>query len=108
MQAITDQNAFFWQFWVPGAPCNLSHNINCDLALVNGAPMTTHSLTFSDPNEFHRIQSLSSGPNALPFGTEIEIDVPLALKHGRFQVIGQQRNQHSSPTSTSPTQTTQH
>ena len=79
MMTITENNAFFWQFWVAGAPCNLSHNVNCDLALVNGAPMTAHSLTFCDPNEFERVQSMTSGPNALPFGSEIEIDVPLAL-----------------------------
>jgi hypothetical protein len=79
MNKITEDNAFFWQFWIAGAPANLSHNINGDLALVNGAPITLHSLTWDDEKEFIRIQELTKEDSALPFGSEIEIAQPLAI-----------------------------
>ena len=56
------KQCLFWQFWVSGAPCNLSHNINCDLALVNGTPAIAHSLTFSDEHEHSQIMSIINGP----------------------------------------------
>ena len=43
---VMEENAFFWQHWVPGAEGYLTYNVNPALALVNGAPVTTHSLTF--------------------------------------------------------------
>lgn len=73
------KNAFFWQLFVHKAPCNLNHNINGDLALVNGAPMTKHSLAITDPDQYSKIMNLTSGPNALPFGSEIEIKPPTAV-----------------------------
>ena len=77
-QTIIVKNAFFWQFWVAGAPSNLTYNVNGNMALVNGAPITTHSLSYSDRQEYDRILGLTQGPDALPFGSEIEIDTPLA------------------------------
>jgi len=74
-----DENAFFWQFWVPGVPINLSANINCELALANGTPAVAHSLTFSDWKEHSRIFDLINGPNPPPPGTEIEVDLPVAV-----------------------------
>ena len=79
MNKIREDNAFLWQFWITGAPANLSHNINGDLALVNGAPITLHSLTWDDEKEFIRIQELTKEDSALPFGSEIEIAQPLAI-----------------------------
>ena len=64
---------------MPGAPLNLSANINCELALANGTPAVAHSLTFSDWTEHSRVFDLLNGPNPPPPGTEIEIDVPLAV-----------------------------
>ena len=78
-ESIVNSEAFFWQFWVPGAPAHLGHNVNPGLALVNGAPVTTHSLTFSDKSEFTKILDLLEGPNPPPFGSEIEIKPPLSL-----------------------------
>ena len=79
MEKIREGNSFFWQFFVSGAPCNLSQGINGDLALVNGAPITAHSLTFSNANEFRRITELLKGPDAPPFGSEIEIELPSSV-----------------------------
>ena len=70
--------AFFWQFWVPGAPCYLDHNINGSVALVNGAPLTTHSLTFANQSDYNHLLSTLQN-NDLPFGTEVEIEEPLAV-----------------------------
>jgi len=90
MERITEDNAFFWQCWVgAAAPCNLSHNINGEVALVNGAPIRTHSLTFSDHSEHNRIRSLTEGKDALPFGTEIEILEPLSVNMEICQSLDQ-------------------
>jgi len=74
-----DDNSFFWQFWVPGAPSYLTHNINGGLALVNGAPVKTHSLTFTDEENYTAILEWLSSDNAPPFGTEIEVPTPLSV-----------------------------
>ena len=84
MQDILDKNAFFWQFWAPGVSSYLDNNINGDLALVNGAPVTMHSLTFDDPQKYQAIldeieELRDSQGNPLPFGSEIEIEEPLAV-----------------------------
>ena len=55
MDKIIQYNAFFWQYFVAGAPAHLSYNINGELALVNGAPVTLHSITFDDDEELQRI-----------------------------------------------------
>jgi hypothetical protein len=57
MDKMMKDNAFFWQFFATGAPCNLSHNINSEMALVNGAPATLHSLSFSTPEELMQVRS---------------------------------------------------
>ena len=54
-------------------------NINTSLALVNGAPTTTHSLTFNNLNKLERVQSLISGPNMKPFGSIITIEEPSSV-----------------------------
>ena len=79
MGNILEENAFFWQFWVPGAPAFLTHDINGELGLVNGAPITTHSLTFTDIGEHERIESILQGENPPPFGTEIAVKEPLSV-----------------------------
>jgi hypothetical protein len=80
MEDIIENNAFFWQFFVPGAPCHLLHNINPDLALVNGSPATLHSLSY-DPlsHEPARIYNLTHGHDAKPYGEEIEVETPLSV-----------------------------
>jgi hypothetical protein len=52
---IEEQNAFFWQYFVEGASGFLAETINGELALVNGAPITMHSLTFSTKQEHDMI-----------------------------------------------------
>ena len=79
MEQCMRKNAFFYQYWVPGAQCNLSYNVNGELALVNGAPMVTHSLSFSNQEAFNHILDVIEGENPPEFGSEIEIDPPLAV-----------------------------
>ena len=78
MQEITNKSPFFWQYWVLGADGYLNTNINGNLALVNGAPITMHSLTFENEEYLqeliHKIQQQN-----LPFGSEIEIETPSAV-----------------------------
>ena len=78
-QKAEEENSFFWQYWVEGAPANLSHNINGDVALVNGSPVTLHSLTFQDIAAYDKILAQLQGPHPPTVGSEIEIDVPLAV-----------------------------
>jgi hypothetical protein len=79
MPLVREKHAFFWQFWVQHAPAFLSQTLNGEMALVNSAPITLHSLNFSNPKEYKRIMGLITGPQALPYGTEIEIDPPLSV-----------------------------
>ena len=79
LQPILEENAFFWQYFTPGAPAYLSQNINCDVALVNGSPITLHSLTFEDIHEYNRIMDIIEGPHPPPFGSEIEIEEPTSV-----------------------------
>eukprot|EP00957_Ditylum_brightwellii_P179313 13660732-Ditylum_brightwellii.AAC.1 len=72
MDEIYESNSFFWQFWVHKAPSNLSHNINDELALVNGTPLLNHSMAFEDESEFDCLLDWLEGPDAPPFGTKIE------------------------------------
>jgi len=51
MPDIEEHNAFFWQYFVERASGFLTETINGELALVNGAPITMHSLTFSSKQE---------------------------------------------------------
>jgi hypothetical protein len=79
MPKIREDNAFFWQLFVAGAPYNLSQNINGELALVNGAPVTGHSLTFGNLSEFERVTNLLDGSDAPPFGSEIAVEEPTSV-----------------------------
>lgn len=79
MDSRREENSFFWQFWVPGAPANLKSNINGELALVNGSPVTTHSLTFADQEKHQFLLDHLNGHSAPPFGTEIEVEIPVSV-----------------------------
>jgi hypothetical protein len=79
LQKYMDKHAFFWQFFVPGAKGYLNKTLNGNFALVNSAPITLHSLSVDDCHELERIQTLTTGENKLPFGSEIEIQEPLSI-----------------------------
>ena len=79
LPAYMEKHSFFWQFFVPKAKAYLSKTINGHLALVNSAPITLHSLTFTSLEELDRVNELTTGPNKLPFGSEIEIEQPLSV-----------------------------
>ena len=55
MEKLKEENAFFWQFFVPGVQAYLNNNVNPDVALVNGSPLITHSLTFETPDKYNKI-----------------------------------------------------
>jgi hypothetical protein len=77
MGHIRENNSFFWQYWVQDAPGFLSSTINGEMGLVNGSPVKMHSLTFQSQAEHTRIEQLLNGPNPPPFGSEIEVDIPI-------------------------------
>lgn len=79
LESVRDENAFYWQYFVARAPSNLGHNINGQLALVNGAPLLCHSLTFADAADFERVQALLESNDAPPYGSEIIISEPAAV-----------------------------
>jgi hypothetical protein len=81
-----EENAFFWQYWVPGADAYITSNINPDIALVNGTPAKMHSLTLADDKSFENILQHAQMSN-LPFGSEIEIDPPLAVNVEIVQML---------------------
>ena len=49
------------------------------LALVNGAPVTGHSITFATLSEFECIAQILIVPDAPPFGSEIEVEQPTSV-----------------------------
>jgi hypothetical protein len=55
MESKFESNSFSWQYFVKGAPAYLSETINGELALVNGASIAMHSITFSNQNEHERV-----------------------------------------------------
>jgi hypothetical protein len=76
---IQDQNALFWQYFVPGAKAYLDTNVNNDLGLVNGSAVKCHSLVFSNATQIEAIRSLilgSDGNEPLPPGSEIILEEP--------------------------------
>ena len=78
MESIFEDYAFFWQIWVPMANFYLNANLNADIALVNGSPLQSHSLTFEKDGDYEKlIKDLKK--TSLPYGSEIEIDEPLAV-----------------------------
>ena len=79
MNPIINDNNFFWQYFVVGAPAFLSYNINGQLALVNGAPVSLHSVTFATIEEQNRIDQLISGEDAMEFGSVIDVEELLSV-----------------------------
>ncbi|MGL5936289.1 MAG: DUF1810 family protein, partial [Cetobacterium sp.] len=73
-----EENSFFWQLFVPKTKCYLNNKVNNNVALVNGAPLISHSLTFETPDAFDKIMQHIE-ENNIPFGSEIVIDMPLAV-----------------------------
>jgi hypothetical protein len=78
LQKALDHNAFFWQYFVYGAPCNLTTNINPDIALANGTPARLHSMTFDKSEDYFDIINQLEEQD-VPYGDEIEINPPLAV-----------------------------
>ena len=75
---LLNSNAFFWQYFVPGAPAYLDSNINIDLGLVNGAVITLHSLTFDNAEDQKKVFELCNNEN-VDHGSEIIIPLPAAV-----------------------------
>ena len=78
MSELKEDNAFFWQFFVPGVDAYLNHNINGDIALVNASQLKTHSLTLANEKKYQDVLRYIEDQN-IPFGSEIEIDPPVAV-----------------------------
>jgi hypothetical protein len=79
LKKITDAEAFFWQYFVPGADAFITFNINPELGLANGSPVRCHSLGFKKTAMIQAIKALIQGNgthNPLPFGSEIELHTP--------------------------------
>ena len=80
---LQQTHAFFWQFFVPGAPAYLNNNVNPDIALVNGSPLITHSLTFEQKSHYHKIiehiNTMRVNGTPVPHGSEILVPQPLAV-----------------------------
>ena len=68
--------AIFWQLWVPGAPARINQSVNGSLAIVNGAPVSTDSLTVQCLIGRQQIINLLQSSTSPSFGDEIEIKVP--------------------------------
>jgi hypothetical protein len=79
LPSYMEKHAFFWQFFVPDAKAYLNKTINGHLALVNLAPVTLHLITFATLEELDRVTELTTGPNKLPYGSEIEIQLPRSI-----------------------------
>jgi len=80
---LQQTHAFFWQFFVPGAPAYLNNNVNPDIALVNGSPLITHSLTFEQRSHYQKIidhiNTMRLHGTPVPYGSEILVPQPLAV-----------------------------
>ena len=76
MAKLCEEHAFFWQFFVTQAPYYLTNNINGELSIVNGTPVTGHSLTMHDKDTFDTILEQLGN---LDYGSEVEIEEPLAV-----------------------------
>ena len=76
-----ENNPFFWQFFVPGVPAYLNNNVHCNL--VNGSPLTAHSLTFSEESQYNdilqHIEDMKTMGSPIPYGSEIIVPEPLAV-----------------------------
>lgn len=48
---VRGEDPVFWQYFVPGAPGYITHNINVEKGLVNGTSVVCHSITPRDANQ---------------------------------------------------------
>jgi hypothetical protein len=71
---VADNNDFFWDYFVSGAPAFITENINTDLGIANGTPVTCHSLSFETKEECSAIQQLVSD-NGDNYGAEIILNM---------------------------------
>jgi hypothetical protein len=72
-QLIVENNGCFWESFVPQADAFLTHNVNNNLGLANGSPVSMHSITFSSEDQ---LMSVQSKIDSLPPGSEIVLDSP--------------------------------
>jgi len=72
-QAIVESNGCFWETFVPEADAFLTYNVNNDLGLANGSPVSMHSISFSSEDQ---LLSVKSKIDSLPPGSEIVLDSP--------------------------------
>jgi hypothetical protein len=75
---IEEHNAFFWQYFVQGTSGFLTETINGELALVNGAPITMDSITFSSKQEHDMIKDRIRRGD-FNYGDEIVIETPACV-----------------------------
>jgi hypothetical protein len=68
-----EANAFYWQFFVPGAEAFLTANLNQSVALVNGSPVKCHSLVFTSKKQDDDVRQQMAEK---PFGSEILLTEP--------------------------------
>jgi hypothetical protein len=78
MTDIEEHNAFFWQYFVHGTSGFLTATINGELALVNGAPITMDSITFSSKQEHDMIKDKIMRGD-FNDGDEIVIETPACV-----------------------------
>jgi len=77
------ENAMLWQYFVPQAEAFLTKNINPSIGLANGTPVVCHSLVLGDDSS--SIWDQISGPNALPYGSEIVLNEPPVAVNMKIQ-----------------------
>jgi hypothetical protein len=78
MTDIEEHNAFFWQYFVHETSVFLAETINGELALVNGAPITMDSITFSSKQEHDMIKDKIMRGD-FNYGDEIVIETPACV-----------------------------
>jgi hypothetical protein len=72
-QLIVENNRCFWESFVPQADAFLTCNVNNNLGLANGSPVSMHAVTFSSEDQ---LMSVQSKIDSLPPGSEIVLDSP--------------------------------
>ncbi len=79
---LFQENGMLWQYFVPGSEAFLTKNINPSIGLANGTPIVCHSLVLGDDAtaDMASVWDQISGPNALPYGSEIILnEAPVAV-----------------------------
>jgi hypothetical protein len=56
-QSIIASNGCFWETFVPQADAFLTYNVNNDLGLANGSPVSMHSMSFSSDDQLLSVLS---------------------------------------------------